>query len=174
MNKKFRFSLTILSLLVGVTVVNASDSVRVKSSRHLRVAVIDASKPNAARAAVHEAFASSLGSSLQRLGAPLAVKLTEQTDATKVAADLTAGVYDAALVFENTVPTALGVAEFSAMRGVSLVGVPVRIFHLVVRNEDARMTAMLNSAFSDTLKTDVFQEALSRSTAIRVVASNTR
>lgn len=174
MNTKFQSGLMVLSLFIGVAAASASDSVSVKSSRSLRVVVIDASKQDAARASVHEAFASSLAASIQRQGAPLAVKLTDQTDATKVAADLTSGAYDAALVFENAVPAPLSASGFSATRGVSQVGVPVRVFHLIVRNDDAGLMAMLNSAFSDTVKAVRFQEALSRSTAIRVVASNIR
>jgi hypothetical protein len=175
MNAKFRFGLVFLSLFVGVASASAADSVRVKSSgRFLRVVVIDATKPDASRVSVHETFASSLAASMQRQGVPFGVKLSEDTDAAKVAADLTAGAYDAALVFENIVPAALSTPNFVASRGISQVGVPVRIFHLVVRNNDAGLVAMLNTAFSDTVKAPHFQEALSRSTAIRVVASNNR
>jgi hypothetical protein len=174
MNTKIRFGLLILSLFVGVATASASDSVRVKSSRHLRVVVIDTSKPDATKTMVHEAFGSSLAASIQKQGAPLGVKLTEASDPGAVASDLKAGSYDAALVFENAVPAALSAPGFNATRGVSQVGVPVRVFHLVVRNDDAGLVAMLNSAFSDTVKAARFQEALSRSAAIRVVASNNR
>jgi hypothetical protein len=174
MNTKFRFGLMILSLFVGVASASASDSVRVKSSRNLRVVVLDASKPDATRTMVHEAFSASLAASIQKQGAPLAVKLTEGTDAGTVAAELKAGNYDAALVFETTVPAALNAPGFAATRGVSQIGVPVRVFHLVVRNDDAGLVKMLNAAFGETIKATRFQEALSRSAAIRVVASNTR
>lgn len=171
MTTKSRLGMTVLSLCLGVATASASDSVSVKSSRHLRVAIIDASKQGVAKTSVHEAFAASLAASMQRQGAPLAVKLTEQTDAGKVATDLVSGAYDAALVFENALPNALTVRGFSTARGVSQIGVPVRVFHLVVRNDDANLVAMLNSAFSETVKAARFQEALSRSAAIRVVAS---
>lgn len=173
MNAKISFGLVFLSLFLGVATASASDSVRVKSSsRFLRVVVIDATKADAARASVHEAFATSLAASMQRQGVPFGVKLAEETDAAKAAADLTAGAYDAALVFENIVPAALSTADFSSTRGISQVGVPVRVFHLVVRKNDAGLASALNAAFNDTVKAVRFQEALSRSTAIRVVASN--
>lgn len=173
MKTHFGFALSLVSLLLGVATANASDSVRVQSSRNLRVVVIDATKPGATRTSVHETFATSLSASLLRQGgAQLPVKLTEESDIEKAAADLSAGAYDAALVFESTLPAAIRAPEFAVRRGVSEVGVPVRIFHLVVRNDDAAMVAMLTSAFGETVKAARFQEALSRSAAVRVVASN--
>jgi hypothetical protein len=173
MKTHFGFALSLVSLFVGVASANASESVRVQSSRNLRVVVIDASKPGATRSSVHENFAASLAASLQRQGGtPLPVKLTEETDTEKATADLSAGVYDAALIFENSLPAAIHAPDFAVRRGFSEVGVPVRVFHLVVRNDDAAMVAMLTSAFGETVKAPRFQEALSRSAAIRVVASN--
>ena len=174
MKNHFSFALSLVSLFVGVAAAGAADSVRVQSSRNLRVVVIDASKPGATRASVHESFAASLAASLQRQGgATLPVKLTEEADLSKAAADLTAGAYDAALVFENGLPSAFSSPDFAVSRGVANVGVPVRVFHLVVRKNDASLVAMLTAAFGETVKAPRFQEALSRSVAIRVVASNT-
>jgi hypothetical protein len=166
-------ALSLISLALGVTTAGATDSVRVQSSRNLRVVIIDASKPSEARSRVHESFGLSLAASLQRPGASLPVLISVQADSAKVAADLMAGVYDAALIFENSLPGSVRSADFAAARGVSNVGVPVRVFHLVVRNDDASMVSTLTSAFAETVKAPRFQEALSRSVEIRVVASNT-
>lgn len=112
--------------------------------------------------------------SMQRQGTSVAVKLSNQSDTSKVVMGLTSGMYDAALVFENTLPPSLSGPGFTSARGVSQVGLPVRVFHLVVRNGDASLMAALNSAFSETIRAAHFQEALSRSASIRVVASNIR
>src|SRR5262245_40752644 len=126
MKTKLRLALSIVSLLVGVGVARAGDSVRVQASTHLRVTVVDTSKRDAARASVHEAFAASLSASLQRqLGGPVGVKMIDQADISKAAADLDAGACDAALVFEATLPVEMRTPSFSVMRGVSEVGVPV-------------------------------------------------
>jgi hypothetical protein len=174
MKTNLRLALCFVSFLVGAGAANAADSVRVQASTHLRVAVVDASKRDATRSSVHEAFAASLSASLQRqLGGPVGVRMIEQADITKAAADLDAGACDAALVFEATLPIEMRTAGFSVMRGVSEVGVPVRIFHLVVNKGDPSLVNLLTSAFNDTLKAARFQEALTRSVAIKVVASNT-
>jgi Mrp family chromosome partitioning ATPase len=165
--------LSILSLSAGVIGAGATESVRVQSSRNLRVVVIDSSKPGAARSSVHETFAASLAASLKRQGgAPLPVKLSEETDANQAAEDLRAGIYDAALFFEGSLPSVMRTSEFAVSRGNSEAGVPVRIFHLALRNDDAAMVSIVTSAFNETVKAPRFQEALSRSAAIHVVASN--
>ncbi|MEO7412620.1 MAG: hypothetical protein ABIZ81_04625 [Opitutaceae bacterium] len=173
MKTPLRFVLSLISLSLGVTAAaGPAESVRVQSSRNLRVVIVDASKPGEARSAVHETFAMSLATSLQRPGASLPVKITEESDAAKAAADLNSGAYDAALIFENNLPSTVRSADFAVARGVSDVGVPVRVFHLVLKNNDATMVSTLTSAFGETVKSPRFQEALSRSVAVRVVASN--
>lgn len=174
MKTKLSLGVSLLSFFIGVSAVNASDSVRVQSSRSLRVVVIDHSKADATRAAVHDAFAASLSASLGRQGSALGVKTTTEANAEKAAAELSAGNYDAALVFENVLPAPFRTSEFASSRGLSEVGVPVRIFHLVLLKGDEAMVASLTSAFGDTLKATLFQDALSRSVAIRVVASSSR
>lgn len=175
MNTKLRSGLMLASLFLGVVIANASDSVRVQSSTHLRVLVVDSTKAGTTRSLVHETFATSLSASLQRqCGGPVGVRIVDQASSDRVAADLSAGVYDAALVFEETLPAALRSSEFSSTEAVSQMGVPVRVFHLVVRKDDPSLATMLTSAFKDTLKVASFQEALGRSTAMRVVASNLR
>ena len=172
MKTNIGLALLVLSFSAGHAAPSATESVLVQSSRSLRVVVVDASKPGVARTSVHENFAASLAASLNGTGeAPLPVKLTEESDAGKAAADLSGGVYDAAIIFENTLPGSLRGPEFSVTRGVSEVGVPVRVFHLVLRNEDPAMVATLKNAFAATVKAPRFQEALSRTAAIRVVGS---
>ncbi|HEX2852415.1 MAG TPA: hypothetical protein VHO24_04185 [Opitutaceae bacterium] len=174
MHTKFRFGLVLLSLFVGVAAASASDSIKVKSSRSLRVAVVDASKRDGMRDSVHYAFASSLGASIQRQGIPLAVKLSDQSSPANVAEKLASGAYDAVLIFDKTLPASLTGSRFSSTRGVAQVGVPVRVFHLVVRNGDVGLMTAVNLAFDETVKAANFQEALSRSAAIRVVANSIR
>ncbi len=165
----------IASLFLSVAIANASDSVRVHSSPHLRVLVVDGTKAGATRSKVHESFATSLSASLQRqCGGPVGVRVVDQSSDERAAADLSAGVYDAVLVFEENLPADLRTADFSSTQAVSQVGVPVRVFHLVVRNDDPSLSTMLTSAFADTVKAASFQDALGRSTAMRVVASNLR
>jgi hypothetical protein len=164
--------LAALSFSAGHAAPAPVESVRVQASRNLRVMVVDASKPSEARTAVHEAFASTLAASLfTQSGISLPVKLSEETDANKVAADLAEGVYDAAIIFENNLPSSLRTPEFSTTRGVSEMGVPVRVFHFVLRSEDPSMVMTVNSAFAQTVKNTRFQQSLARTAEIRVVAS---
>jgi hypothetical protein len=175
MNTNLRSGLMIASLFLGVAMANASDSVHVSSSTHLRVLVVDATKPGATRSLVHETFATGISASLQRqCGGPVGVRIVDQTSSDRAAADLSAGAYDAALIFEDTLPADLRTSDFSSTQAVSQVGVPARVFHLVVRNDDPALSTMLTAAFNETLKASSFQDALGRSTALHVVANNLR
>jgi hypothetical protein len=165
-------ALSLLSFSTALASPTPAESVRVQSSRNFRVVIIDASKDSPVRASIHETFAVSLAASLQRQGgAPLPVKLSEESDAGKAAEDLKAGVYDAALFFESSMPADVRTPEFAVTRGYSQAGVPARVFHLVLRNDDQSMVSFVREAFGETIKAPRFQEALSRSVAIRVVAT---
>src|SRR5947209_6711640 len=129
MNTNLRSGFALASLFLGVAFANAAESVAVHSSTHLRVLVVDATKPGATRSAVHESFVTSLSASLQRqCGGPVGVRIVDLATSERAAADLSAGVYDAALVFEENLPADLKTSDFTSTQAVSQMGVPARVF----------------------------------------------
>lgn len=149
---------------------SAPENVKVQASSDLRVAVLDLSRPGPDRAAVHKAFAASLGQSMSKqCGGPVGVKVTE-VDSMRLVVDLTSGAYDAAFIIGDTLPVALRKGNFEVIRAVSEVGSPARVFHMVVPTEDPGLQKMIVAAVPEVLSSPKFQEAVSRSVAIRVNA----
>lgn len=168
-------NLCILTTFVAVNATAAdpgaqSQDVKVQASSDLRIAVLDTSRPGPDRVGVHKAFAASLGQSMSKqCGGPVGVQITE-VDAMRLSFDLAAGVYDAAFVIGDTVPTILRKGNFEVVRAISEVGSPARIFHMVVPTEDAGLQKMIVSSIPETLNNPKFQEAVSRAVAIHVNA----
>jgi len=151
---------------------SAVENVKVQASSDLRVAILDMSRPGPDRAAVHKAFAASLGQSMSKqCGGPVGVKVTE-VDAMRLSFDLASGAYDAAFVIGETVPAALRKGNFEIIRSVSEVGSPARVFNMVVPTEDPSLQKMIVSSLGEALANPKFQEAVSRSVAIRVNADS--
>lgn len=149
---------------------SASDNVKVQASSDLRVAVLDTSRPGTDRASVHEAFAATLGATMSKqCGGPVNVKITE-VDAFRLSFDLKAGVYDAAFVIGDSVPPILRKGNFEILRAVSEVGIPARVFHLIVPTDDPGLQKMISASFPEALASAKFQEAVSRAVAVRVNA----
>lgn len=149
---------------------SASDNVKVQASSDLRVAVLDTSRPSPDRAAVHEAFAASLGATMSKqCGGPVNVKVTE-VDAFRLSFDLKAGVYDAAFVIGDGVPQVLRKGNFEIIRAVSDVSSPARVFHMIVPTDDPGLQKMISSSFAEALTASKFQEAMARAVAIHVNA----
>lgn len=148
----------------------SAENVKVQASSDLRIAVLDMSRPGPDRVGVHKAFAASLGQSMSKqCGGPVGVKVTE-VDAMRLGFDLAAGVYDAAFVIGENVPSALRKGNFEIIRAVSDVGSPGRVFNMVVPTEDAGLQKMIVASIPEALSNPKFQEAVSRSVAIHVNA----
>lgn len=157
-------------LAVTVTAAENASDVKVQASSDLRVAVLDTTRPGPDRAAVHEAFAATLGATMSKqCGGPVNVKVTE-VDAFRLSFDLKAGVYDAAFVIGDSVPQVLRKGNFEIIRAVSDVSGPSRAFHMVVPTEDPGLQKMISSSFSEALTSSKFTQAMNRALAIHVNA----
>ncbi len=165
--------LALAVLSVAVISAPAAESVRVKSTRDLRVLLVDDSKPGASRTALHDAFAASLAASMEiRCRGQVGVRMVEQKNLDKAAAGLREGAFDLALIFGTALPTNLQTDEFSVIPSVSKTGASTRAFNLVVGNADPVLANMLILAFNETLSAPRFQEALYRLSTGRAVANN--
>jgi hypothetical protein len=132
--------------------------VRVASSKELRVAVVDATKASAAREAVHQAFASSLGGALSRqCGGPVGVR-AKCVGADHAAFNLNAGVYDAVLVIGRSVPDALRKVDALTLSAAPDGGKRERSLYLLIGNGDASLQGLLATAFTGALSDAKFLE----------------
>src|SRR5688572_8527641 len=85
---------SVLFCLLSATFAAASEAtVTVAATRELRLAVVDASKATASRAASHEAFAVSLGEAVSGQGGPEIGVKVKCVPADQAAFNLTNGVY---------------------------------------------------------------------------------
>jgi hypothetical protein len=147
---------------------SASANVKVQASSDLRVAVLDLSPTPGDHSVMHEAFATSLGATMSRqCGGTVNVKVTE-VDAIRLGFDLKAGIYDAAFVIGNNVPAVLRKSDFEIIRGIADVGVPGRVFHMIIPSDDPQLQKMISLSFPEALASSKFQEAVTRAVAIKI------
>ena len=164
----FRVISLVASLTTGLFAADNSSEVKVQSSSDLRIAILDTSRVGTDREQVHEAFAASLSAAMtKQCGGPVGVKVTE-VDAFRLSFDLKAGMYDAAFVVGNTLPAVLKKGEFEVLRAVSDVGIPGRTFYMVIPVQDAGLKRLISASFTEALATTKFQEAVTRSVAIKI------
>lgn len=150
------FGLFLVSCLSVVA--SGEPQVRVAASRELRVAVIDSSKRNDARDAMHQAFASTLGQSLSlQCGGPVGVRTTS-VGADHAAFNLGTGVYDAALVVGSSVPSALRRVDGVTLSAIPESGKRDRTLYLVIANGDASLQRLLEAAFTQVVTDRKFLE----------------
>ncbi len=156
MKATLRFGLFLVSCL-GVFA-SGEPAVRVAASRELRVAVIDSSQRSDARAAMHQAFASTLGHSLTlQCGGPVGVRAISVA-ADQAALNLGAGVYDAALVVGSSVPSALRRVDGVTLSAIPESGKRDRTLYLVIANGDASLQRLLEAAFAQVVADRKFLE----------------
>ena len=167
------YALPVLAVLLSVASASASEKVQVQASPDFRVAVVATEKPDADRRAVQDAMGASLAASLSRqCNGKVNVKMVD-TDLNRGLTELSSGSFDAVLYIGETLPTAFHKPEFATSRAVSEIGVPIQIFHLVVRSEDPLLTKMASSAFESAMVSPRFLEVLTHAASMKVSA-NTR
>jgi hypothetical protein len=163
-------------LAVGVRADNASAKttsdksadVSVQASSDFRVAILDASRPTLERAALHEAFASALSTSMSKqCGGTVNVKCTE-VDAFTLGFDMKTGAYDAALVIGASVPAVLKTDDFEIIRAMSQAGSPSKILYMVIPMGDQGLEKMVASSFPEVLSSSKFQNAVVHADTIKV------
>jgi hypothetical protein len=167
-------SVSLIGLLASVAVASAVDqnATRVTTSRSLRVACVFNSGEAASWRVIQQAFAASMSANLGvPAGTAMPVKMIASR-ASRAADDLVEGKCDAVLVMSERLPSELLGDKFASVRAVSRVGIPVRVFHLVVLSVDPASTAALSSAFESATSSAVFQEVVGRTSAVHAVASN--
>lgn len=163
-------------LTVGVRADSAPDSaskpsseVSVEASADLRVAVLDMA-PGTDKEALHEAFAKSFAATMgKQCGGKVNVKLTE-ADPFRIGFELKNGMYDAVLVVGSNLPSALRLGDFEVLRAVSEVGVPAKVFQMVIPGEDPGLQRMIAASFPDALANTKFKSAVSEAVAIKINA----
>lgn len=172
MNATMRVGLVFLSLFTAAFA--AETEVRVASSRGLQLAVVDAAKPSAARDAVHQAFAASLGDAVsKRCGSPIGVRV-KCVGADHAAFNLNAGVYDAVLVVAKSLPEGLAKVDGITLSAVPQSGKRDRTIFLIVSNGDASLQGMLASAFATALNDERFLTSFSGNEQKVAVANGTK
>jgi hypothetical protein len=161
-------------LALNVLAADNASELKVQASSDLRVAVLDTSRPGTDQSSVHEAFANSLSISMSKqCGGAVNVKVT-QVDSFRLAFELKAGMYDAAFVVGNNIPATLKKGDFEILRAVSEVGVPARVFHMVVPTTDPGLQKMITASFPEALSSAKFQEAYAHSVAVKINADAIR
>lgn len=119
---------------------------------------------------IQQAFASRLSACLTTSdGVDIPVRM-EPASATEAAEMLLSGGCDAIFVAGERVPAELRGAGFDSIRAVTEIGVPVRVFHFVMRSEDAASSSSLTGAFRQVTGSTEFQEVVGRFATMRVVA----
>jgi hypothetical protein len=139
-----------------------SDSMKVESSRGLRLAVVDLDRHNAASEQLRQTFAESLGFEIsQRSKMPVPVKPLP-CDAARAAWGVANGSFDIAVVVGGNVPSALVSADFYILKATPGSGHGKRTICLVIRQDDPGLVAMITDSFPASLKGPFFQKALAR------------
>jgi len=162
-----------MAFFLSVALSNASEKVHVQASPDYRVAVVSADKPDAERRAVQDAMGSSLATSLSRqCNGKVNVRMVP-CDVTRSLAELSTGDFDAILFIGETLPAVYRKPEFATSRAVSEIGVPIQIFHLVVRSDDPSLTKMASTAFENAMVSPLFLQVLTHAASMKVSA-NTR
>ncbi len=159
-------------LAVGAASAGAIESVKVSASADFRLVVVDTTKSGADDKALYETFGLSFSDGLGRqFGAPMKVKVITGTDVQVAADKVLTGSYDAALVISDDLPLSMTSSEFSVTRAFSKVGIPVKVFHFVVRASDPSLKQKASAAFTEALSTQRFQDALNRAVAYKVTTT---
>ena len=161
----------LLASVVSAAAVDES-AARVSTSRALRVACVRDTSEEAPWYIMQQAFATSMSACLAGKDMRAMPVLVLSSNPSRAADDLNNGECDAVLVMGEYLPSALRDDNFTTVRAVTEVGVPVRVFHFVLRNNDAATQAILTAAFEKATASASFQDTIGRSSAIHSVVSN--
>jgi hypothetical protein len=165
-------ALPVVAFFLSVASASASEKVQVQASPDFRVAVVSADKPDAERRAVQDAMGASLAASLSRqCNGKVNVKMVP-SEVYRSVTDLSAGNFDAILFIGETLPSAYRKAEFATSRAVSDIGVPIQVFHMVVRSDDPSLTKMASAAFESAMISPRFVEVLTHAASMKVSANS--
>jgi ABC-type taurine transport system substrate-binding protein len=170
----FCVSVSLIGLLASVATASAVDqnTARVTASRALCLASVNTMDDSAPWYILQEAFVSSISTSLadkKNNGMQVNVVNCDGADA---AARLLKGDCDAVLVIGEELPYVLKSGKFVALKAVSQIGTPARVFQFVLRNEGRAAQSTLAIAFEHATASPAFQRSIGRISAMRVVASN--
>jgi hypothetical protein len=174
MKSAFCLGVSLLGLLASVASVSAVETeARVVTSRALRIAAVRDDIPAANWYVVQHAFGTSMAESLATPGsAPMPVKVITVTSPNDAAHDLRNGKFDAILVMSERLPSELRRADLYSTKVVSEIGVPVRVFHLVIQAQDTAAVEALTSAFQKATSSVAFQDTVGRMGALKVFADS--
>jgi len=158
MNTFFRIGLGLL--LSAVCISRAEDQVvRVDASRELRLAVVDSAKPSASREALYAAFAETLSETLSaKYQSHIGVR-AKRVNADHAAFNLGTGVYDAVLVFANTLPRPLMIADVARLHATLGSDKTETKVYLVFGTGDETLGKLLAVSFEGALTSDKFLAA---------------
>jgi hypothetical protein len=167
---------SLLGMVSSAAAAGAFDGLdsRITTTMAIRIAAVSESNDAPGWYTVQQIFANSFADSLKLPGRPAMPVQVNSTEAELVGDALLAGEYDAVLVLGERLPASLRGAKFASVRAVSQIGIPVKVFHLVVSNREASSRAVLHGAFESVTSSISFQEAVGRASATRVVADARR
>jgi hypothetical protein len=164
-------SLGLLASVVSAAAVD-ENATCVSTSHSLRVACVRDSSEDAPWYVMQQAFATSMSACLSEKDVSTMPVRVLSASPSRAAEDLSKGDCDAVLVMGEYLPSALRDDNFASTRAVTQVGVPVRVFHFVLRNNDAASLAILTAAFEKATASASFQDTIGRSSATHSVVSN--
>jgi hypothetical protein len=152
------------SLVLAVSSITAQGadlipSMRVESSRAMKLAVVNADESNPANTRLHKAFAESLGFQIsQRYNSPIPLK-PMVVDAQVAAEGLANGTYDLVAVIGTHVPASLRGSAFKSLKAVPTNGEQKPAINLIAAEDDRTLAAMIDEAFPQALNESFFQLA---------------
>lgn len=167
----FCLCLSLIGPIASVTAASAVDenAARVTTSRALCLASVNTLDDSAPWYILQEAFISSLATSLSDKKCNGMQVNVVNCDGAAAAASLLRGECDAVLVIGEELPYALRSSKFVALRSVSQIGAPVRVFHFILLKGNP---SSLADAFEHATSSAAFQRSVGRASAMHVVASN--
>jgi len=170
----FYASVFLMGLLASAVTAAAVDNSaqRVSTSRALRIACVRDMNEDSPWYVMQQAFATSLSACLAGKDMTAMPVKMSSASVSRAVDDLLNNGCDAVLYIGDELPAALHDDNFVSFRAVSQIGTPVRVFHFVLRNNDAAMRATLSSAFERATSSATFQDTIGRASAMHIVASN--
>lgn len=158
MNTSFRIGLGLF--LSAVCVSWAEEQVvRVDTSRELRLAVVDNAKSSPSRDAVYAAFAETLSETISaRYQSHVGVR-AKRVSADHAAFNLGTGVYDAVLVFGNSLPRPLMISDVARLHATLGSGKTETKVYLIFGTADETLGKLLAVSFEGALTADKFLAA---------------
>jgi hypothetical protein len=170
MKATLRFGFFFVALSAGAFAAAADPQVKVASSRELKVAVVDFSKATPARDTMHQAFAIGLGEALSaRCGGQVGVRV-KCVGPDHAAFNLDAGVYDAVLVLDNSLPRQLVMSGYSRLVATLPLGKAERKLYFIFNPSDATLAELLTASYPIAINAPRFIQMIGAASSPVVVA----